>query len=154
VIRTVTGDVTAISGRILAHEHLQIDLSAQKGPANKIGAAEEDDVVGDLIKAKAHGLAGITDLSAPLWGRDPAALRRISQRSGVAVVCAAGFYWDPFPAIAVTGSIDAMRDAIAAEVQAGTDGTDVCCGVIKVGTAREVNVIAERLFTAAAAAAA
>jgi phosphotriesterase-related protein len=153
VIRTVTGDVAAINGRLLAHEHLQIDLSAQKGSANKIGAAEEDDVVEDLVKAKAHGLACITDLSAPLWGRDPAALRRISQRSGVAVVCAAGFYWDPFPEIAVTGSIEAMRDAIAAEIQAGTDGTDVRCGVIKVGTAREVNVIAERLFTAAAAAA-
>ena len=37
MIRTVTGDVDAIRGRILAHEHLQIDLSAQKGPANKIG---------------------------------------------------------------------------------------------------------------------
>jgi len=40
VIRTVTGDVEAIHGRILAHEHLQIDLSAQKGPANKVGEAE------------------------------------------------------------------------------------------------------------------
>jgi phosphotriesterase-related protein len=153
VIRTVTGDVAAINGRILAHEHLQIDLSAQKGPANKIGAAEEQDVVDDLIKAKAHGLAAVTDLSAPLWGRDPAALRRISERAGVAVICAAGFYWDPFPDIAVTGSIEAMRDAIAAEIQAGTDGTDVRCGVIKVGTAREPTVVAERLFVAAAAAA-
>ena len=41
MIRTVTGDVEAISGRILAHEHLQIDLSAQKGPANKVGAAKK-----------------------------------------------------------------------------------------------------------------
>ena len=29
MIRTVTGDVDAIAGRILPHEHLQIDLSAQ-----------------------------------------------------------------------------------------------------------------------------
>ena len=65
MIRTVTGDRAAVAGRILAHEHLQIDLSVQKGPANRIGAAEEDAVVDDLVDAKAFGLAVITDLSAP-----------------------------------------------------------------------------------------
>ena len=45
MIRTVTGDVDSIRGRILPHEHLQIDLSAQKGPANKIGEQEMDAVV-------------------------------------------------------------------------------------------------------------
>ena len=152
MIRTVTGDVDEIDGRILAHEHLQIDLSAQKGPANKVGAAEEDAVVEDLVAAKGYGLAGITDLSAPLWGRDPRALRRISERSGVKVVCAAGFYWDPFPDMALASSVEQIRDAMIAEVEEGADGTDVRCGVIKVGTAKEPNEPAERLFKAAAAA--
>src|SRR6478752_1200164 len=114
MIRTVTGDVDTIDGRILAHEHLQIDLSAQKGPANKVGAAEEDAVVEDLVAAKDYGLAGITDLSAPLWGRDPPALRRISERAGVHVICAAGYYWDPFPDIALTSSVEQIRDAMIA----------------------------------------
>jgi predicted metal-dependent phosphotriesterase family hydrolase len=152
VIRTVTGDVETIAGRILAHEHLQIDLSAQKGPANRIGRDEEDAVVDDLVAARAHGLAAITDLSAPKWGRDPVALRRISERSGVKVVCAAGFYWDPFPDVARTSAVEEIRDAMIAEVEQGTDGSDVRCGVIKVGTAKEPNEPAERLFKAAAAA--
>ena len=97
VIRTVTGDIETVRGRILAHEHLQIDLSAQKGPANRVGEAEMPAVIEDLRTAKQHGLAAITDLSAPRWGRDPAALRKISEAAGVPVVCAAGFYWDPFP---------------------------------------------------------
>jgi phosphotriesterase-related protein len=150
----VTGDIERIDGRILAHEHLQIDLSAQKGPANKIGEAEADAVVEDLRKAKEYGLAAITDLSAPLWGRDPAALRRISEASGVAVICAAGFYWDPFPEIAEKASVENIRDAMIAEIETGTDDTDVRCGVIKVGTAREPTEPAERLFRAAAAASA
>ena len=154
MIRTVTGDVDRINGRILAHEHLQIDLSAQKGPANKIGADEEAAVVEDLCKAKEFGLAGITDLSAPLWGRDPAALARISAASGVAVVCAAGFYWDPFPDIAAKASVEEICDAMIAEIETGTNGTGIRCGVIKVGTAREPNEPAERLFRAAAAASA
>ena len=154
MIRTVTGDIERIDGRILAHEHLQIDLSAQKGPANKIGAAEEEAVVEDLRKAKEFGLAGITDLSAPLWGRDPEALARISEAAGVAVVCAAGFYWDPFPDIAAKASIEEIRDAIIAEIEIGADGTGIRCGAIKVGTAREPSEPAARLFRAAAAASA
>jgi len=154
LIRTVTGDVAGVAGRILLHEHLQIDLSAQKGPANRIGAAEENDVIEDLRHAKEFGLAAITDLSAPGWGRDPLALRRISEAAGVAVVGASGFYWDPFPPIAIEGSVEAMRDAMIAEIETGVDATGIRCGVIKVGTNRgEPDQIPERLFRAAAAAA-
>jgi phosphotriesterase-related protein len=151
VIRTVTGDITAIAGCILAHEHLQIDLSDQKGPLVRIGAEEEDAVVDDLRHAKEFGLAAITDLSAPGFGRDPPALRRISERSGIAVVCAAGFYWDPFPEVAINGSVEALRDTMIAEIEAGVAG--VRCGVIKVGTHRGTpDAVAERTFRAAAAA--
>src|SRR6476646_5074908 len=108
MIRTVTGDIDIISGRILAHEHQQIDLSAQKGPMLKLGEAEIPAVVEDLREAKELGLAAITDLSAPLWGRDPKALRRISEEAGVHVVCAAGFYWDPFPEIAETAPVETL----------------------------------------------
>jgi len=154
VIRTVTGDIAAIRGRILAHEHLQIDLSVQKGPANRIGEAEEQAVVDDLLHAKEFGLAAITDLSAPDWGRDPAALRRISEQAGVAVVCAAGFYWDPFPAVAINGTVEQLREIMISEITAGVGGTGIRCGVIKVGTSRgEPDHVAERLFRAAAGAA-
>jgi phosphotriesterase-related protein len=154
VIRTVTGDIAAVHGRILAHEHLQIDLSAQKGPANRIGEAEAEAVVDDLRHAKEFGLAAITDLSAPDWGRDPVALRRISVAAGVAVVCAAGFYWDPFPAIAINGAVEELRDIIISEIETGVGGTGIRCGVIKVGTNRgEPDDVAERLFRAAVGAA-
>lgn len=154
MIRTVTGDIAVVQGRILAHEHLQIDLSAQKGPANRIGEAEEQAVIEDLRHAKEFGLAAITDLSAPDWGRNPAALRRISVEAGIAVVCAAGFYWDPFPGIAIDGTVERLRDSMIAEIETGVGGTDIRCGVIKVGTTRgEPDAVAERLFRAAVGAA-
>jgi phosphotriesterase-related protein len=154
VIRTVTGDIAAIVGRVLAHEHLQIDLSAQKGPANRIGQAEEEAVVDDLLDAKARGLAAITDLSAADWGRNPIALRRISEQSGIAVVCATGFYWDPFPRIAIEGTPEELRDIMIAEIETGVGDTGIRCGVIKVGTNRgEPDALAERVFGAAVAAA-
>ena len=154
MIRTVTGDIAGVGGRILAHEHLQIDLSAQKGPANRIGQAEEEAVVEDLRHAREFGLAAITDLSAPGRGRDPVALRRISEQAGVAVVCAAGFYWDPFPAIAIDGTTEELRDRMIAEIETGVGATGIRCGVIKVGTNRgEPDAVAERLFQAAVGAA-
>ena len=116
--------------------------------------AEEQAVVDDLRHAKEFGLAAITDLSAPGWGRDPVALRRISEQAGVAVVCAAGFYWDPFPAIAINGTVEQLRDIMIAEIETGVGATGIRCGVIKVGTSRgEPDDVAERLFRAAAAAA-
>jgi phosphotriesterase-related protein len=154
VIRTVTGDIAAVHGRILLHEHLQIDLSAQKGAATRLGADEEPAILEDLRHAKEFGLAVITDLSAPGWGRDLSALRRISERSAVAVVAATGFYWDPVPDIAVDGTVEQLRDMMIAEIEQGVGDTGIRCGVIKVGTNRGApDVVAERLFRAAAAAA-
>src|SRR5262249_60983704 len=106
--------------------------------------------VEDLQKAKEFGLAPITELSAPWWGRDPVALKRISEQSGVLVVCAAGFYWDPFPDVALAAPIEKIRDTMITEVETGADGTGIRCGVTKVGTAREPNEPAARLFRAAA----
>jgi phosphotriesterase-related protein len=151
LIRTVTGDIDSVSGRILAHEHLQIDLSAQKGAMVKIGENEIPAVVEDLRKAKEYGLAAITDLSAPFWGRDPAALQKISTQADVLVVCATGFYWDPFPEIAEKARVEEIAHAMIAEIETGVGDTGIRCGVIKVGTAREPNAAGERLFRAAAA---
>ena len=136
MIRTVLGDIAPTRGPVLVHEHLQIDLSAQKGPNNVLGPVQEDEIVADLQAARALGLTCILDLSAPGWGRDPVALARISSRAGLPVVCATGFYWDPFPAD-----------------MEGPDASGPRCGVIKVGTDKgEPNADVERLFCAAAAA--
>jgi phosphotriesterase-related protein len=82
------------------------------------------------------------------------ALRRISEQSGVAVVAATGFYWDPFPAIAISGTLAQLRDIMIGEIERGVGDGAIRCGVIKVGTNRGApDAVAERLFRAAAAAA-
>ena len=155
MIRTVLGDIAPTRGPVLVHEHLQIDLSAQKGPNNVLGPVQEDEIVADLQAARALGLTCILDLSAPGWGRDPVALARISSRAGLPVVCATGFYWDPFPADMEGASVETMRDHMIRELEIGTgpDASGPRCGVIKVGTDKgEPNADVERLFCAAAAA--
>jgi len=151
LIRTVLGDVENVEGSILIHEHLQIDLSDQKGPQVVIGRSDEDDIVSDLQAAKTHGLRAVADLSVPGSGRDPITLRRISERAGLHVICAAGFYWDPFPAPVVEGSEEKLCDQMIREIEDGIGDTGIRCGVIKVGTEPgRPSSTAERLLCAAA----
>ncbi|MBO0756527.1 MAG: hypothetical protein J2P54_11740, partial [Bradyrhizobiaceae bacterium] len=98
MIRTVLGDMQIPAGPILAHEHLQIDLSHNKGHDNVFGPEEEPDVVADLkVTVERHGLAGVADLSPVGGGRNIKALARISRNTNVAVVAATGYYWEPVP---------------------------------------------------------
>jgi phosphotriesterase-related protein len=151
MIRTVTGDIADIDGRILAHEHLQIDLCCQKGPEVVLGEAEQRDVIDDLSKAMQLGLKAVVDLSVLGSGRNPPGLRQISVQAGLPVVCAAGFYWDPYPQVVFDSSIEALRDMLIRELTVGIDGTGIRGGVIKIGTPRgDIGDPAARLFQAAA----
>ncbi|MDB5990178.1 MAG: putative phosphotriesterase [Herbaspirillum sp.] len=150
MIRTVTGDFTDINGPILCHEHLQIDLCCQKGPAVVLGEADQDDVINDLTKAMQFGLKAVVDLSVLGSGRNVAVLKQISQRAGLPVICATGFYWDPMPPLVYEVSVEALRDIMIEELTEGIEGSGIRAGVIKIGTHHEIIPQAERLFQAAA----
>jgi phosphotriesterase-related protein len=149
-IRTVLGDIAPPAGPMLIHEHLQIDLSHNKGPETVLGPGDIDDIIHDLVAARRdHGLRVMTDLSVPGSGRDLQALRRISSESGVAVVAAAGFYWDPVHPDAISGSVDQLRKTMVRDIETGEDG--VRCGVIKIGTDKgDTSEPTARIFQAAA----
>ena len=154
MIRTVAGDVEGLRGPWLCHEHLQIDLCCQKGPEVVLGDAEQADVASDLQRARQLGLCGVVDLSVHGSGRKPSNLLNISRLAELPVVCAAGYYWDPFPAEVHAGTVGSLRDALVREVTQGIGDTGVRAGVIKIGTGPgAIDGAAERLFEAAALAA-
>lgn len=154
MIRTILGDVEVLDGPILGHEHLQIDLSHNKGEDNILWQNEESAIIDDLNYTKVqYGLRVVADLSVPGGGRNPEALARISHQTGLHVVCATGFYWDAVPDIVVHSSHQKLRDIMIREIETGIDQTDLRCGTIKIGTDHtEPNSIFEKLFRAAAAA--
>jgi phosphotriesterase-related protein len=152
MIRTVLGDMEIPAGPILAHEHLQIDLSHNKGLDNVFGPEEEPDVVADLkLTVERHGLAGVADLSPVGGGRNVKALARISRNISVAVVASTGYYWEPVPNVVAEASEDRLVEIMTAEIETGAEGSDHCCGVIKVGTFEDsFSVATKKLFRAAA----
>jgi phosphotriesterase-related protein len=148
MIRTVLGDMEIPAGPILAHEHLQIDLSHNKGLDNVFGPEEEPDIVADLkLTAERHGLTGVADLSPVGGGRNVKALARISRNTGVAVVASTGYYWEPVPDVVAEASEDRLVEIMTAEIETG----DYRCGVIKVGTFEDsFGAATKKLFCAAA----
>jgi phosphotriesterase-related protein len=74
----------------------------------------------------------------------------MSRRLALPVVCATGFYWDPYSAAVAQAPVEALRDIMIREVTEGVDGTAIRCGVIKVGTSNQAFTgVEERIFRAA-----
>ncbi len=155
MIRTVQGDLDLPPGPILGHEHLQIDLSHNKGADNVFDASMVDAIVADLKQTMADfGLRAVVDLSVIGGGRNVKELRRIAELAGLAVICATGFYWEPMPDHLAVASLEHMRDLMIREIEHGVDATGIRCGVIKIGTNKDgPDASVETLFRAAAAAA-
>lgn len=151
MIRTVDGDIEGFGGPVLAHEHLQIDLSERKGPETVLGPAHEADIIDDLgFTVREYGLKAVVDLGADRFGRDLVAYRRIAAAAGLRVVCATGYYWDPITPYAVTMDVDALCERMVREITEG----EIRCGVIKIGTGSgEPDEAFGRIFDAAARAA-
>lgn len=152
MIRTVRGDRTLAPGPVLIHEHVQIDLSHNKGPATVLGPQHVDDIVADLLAAKRqYGLVAVGELSVPGSGRAPAILRQVSEATDIDIVCATGFYWEPVAETVAAAAVEDLRAIMVQEIETGVAGTDVRCGVIKIGTdVGAPGAVFERMFVAAA----
>lgn len=125
IVSTVTGPVDAADlGLVLPHEHLHNDLSGAYSPApdpavaailagpvraenawllhdnpyrslDNCGLDDAAAVLNDLQDFARHGGSTVIDLTPPGLGRRPAALRELSERSGVRVVMGSGWYLEP-----------------------------------------------------------
>jgi phosphotriesterase-related protein len=152
VIRTVTGDIDpADLGVCYPHEHVL------GGPP---GQPDDSDLVLTSIPAAVRELTwfreaggrALVEMSPPDYGRDVAGLRRVSEESGVYIICASGFHKDQFSAPWVRDrTIDALTDRFIGEVHDGVDGTAVRAGVIKAASSlNRITPNEEKVFRAAA----
>ena len=156
MIHTLTGPVDPRSlGRILPHEHLIVDFSTVSRNNNHV-LNDVDLAVDELALLDGTGVDCLVEVTLPGVGRDPSALRTISQRSGVRIVMGSGWYRSSYhpPAIDRTPT-DELADQIVAELVDGItlpDGTTVKAGVIgEIGVQWGfISAGEERVFRAAA----
>ncbi len=168
-VMTVTGEISPSEmGVTLIHEHILVDASRWwRGP--DAGASErvamgpvEASIIGELrmdpfanldncvlddVVAAAEELGQVRDLggrtvvdaSGPGNGRDPHALRQISEATGLQIVMGSGFYLDGSHPTRLNGmSVDDIADEITRDATEGVGGSGVRSGLIgEIGVSAE-----------------
>jgi phosphotriesterase-related protein len=134
-LHTVMGPLSyeAVRGPVLSHEHLALDLDLQ-GDGGAVLDAERH---GPAVTAELAALREEFDLSLVIeltcrgMGRDPRALAAIARESGVAVVAATGWYYEPFhtPEVAAA-SVEELAGSLVREIEDGFDATGIRPGVL------------------------
>jgi len=160
-VMTVTGAIAAPDlGLTLMHEHILNDCRcwwhAPKTPerqyladsfvcieilselrqdpfVNKHNITLDDEplAITELKDFARHGGHTVVEPTCQGIGRDPRALKRISQACGLNIVMGAGYYLGSSHPAKVAGmTIDEIADEIVQEATVGVDGTDIKVGLI------------------------
>jgi phosphotriesterase-related protein len=153
---TVRGPIQpADLGITLSHDHLIIDAFKLFGEASGSYAwimDDEDVAIAEVQRFKAAGGGAIADPTNIGIGRNPAALRRISEATGVHIVMGAGWYRErAYPPYVYEEMPDALAERLVQDLLVGVDGTDIRAGFIgEIGTERgHISPAQERVFRAA-----
>ena len=107
----------------------------------------------ELAEYRLAGGGSLVDATSGGLGRNPAALRRISEAAGVRIIMGAGWYRERvYPAYVYERDTNGLADLIVTDIMRGADGTDVRAGIIgEIGTERKyITPAEERVFRAAA----
>ena len=138
-LMTVQGPMDARAlGHFQMHEHIFVrpTPASERNPALQI-----DDEERSLVELRAYHAAGggaILDAQPGGAGRDAAALRRLSQSSGVRIVTVTGYHLPAFYAPAhwiFTDDCAALQDRFLAELRGETVEGGVCAGAVKAAIA-------------------
>jgi predicted metal-dependent phosphotriesterase family hydrolase len=153
MIRTVTGDIEPDDlGFTYSHEHLLGAPPQHKRTDDDLVILDEEMALAEARAAVAVGVRSLYEASAWDYSRDPAALRRIAQETGLNIIACGGFNkgeW--FDELLADQSIEELTARIVADVQDGMDGTGVRAGAIKFGTSyNRVSPVEDRVLRAAA----
>jgi phosphotriesterase-related protein len=155
-VETVDGPVAPDAlGVTLTHEHVFLELWADDGHGAMLQTRDEDLLVAEIAAFRAAGGGCLVDQTPGGAGRDPLGLRRVSARTGVAIVTGCGWYTEPYypPADGLARrSADHICDALVHEILEGLDGTGVRPGIIgEIGASQGwLSPLEERVHRAAA----
>jgi phosphotriesterase-related protein len=152
-VMTVQGPIPADTlGKTAMHEHVLIDLFRVSRLSDFL--LNDEEMAADEVRLfKDAGGATIVDVTTPDLGRDPLALRRISEATGVHLVMGCGWYRQPFyPEEIDRTTVDAIASQMIGDITNGVGETGIRAGIIgEIGSDKNyVSAQEERVFRAAA----
>lgn len=150
--RSVAGDIDAVQiGNTYTHEHIYCDPRPIYTDET-LALTDIDKIVKELKIFKQAGGATIVDGTASDYGRNPDALLRASQLSGVNIIATTGFYlFDFHPQWLSEAAVECIADHFDKELTEGMSGTTICAGQIKCAvSATFIHPREEKILRAAA----
>jgi phosphotriesterase-related protein len=139
-IVTVNGPIRSDElGKSLIHEHILVDfIGADKiNPSRWDHAVVEKKVLPYLLECKKLGVKSFFDCTPSFLGKDPALLKRMSDKSGLHIITNTGYYGAVqnkyLPPWALTESAEQLATRWTEEFENGMDGTTIKPGFIKIG---------------------
>jgi phosphotriesterase-related protein len=140
-IQTVTGSIAPEAlGVTYAHEHILCDqrkcrtvaMTARGTDGGVMVLDDEAVAVRELAALTTLGADAMVEVTMQAWGRDVAALRRISAATGLKIIATSGFYIEAcHPSFVREHGIDQLAAGVAREVTVGVDGTGIRTGLLK-----------------------
>lgn len=129
MIKTVCGEIPDDQlGATLTHEHLYVDLSIHSGNPDNI-VTDETLVIRELAVFREAGGQSILEMTPIGLSRNPQALRRISEASGVHIVEGISFYQEnTYPQWVHTATVIEIADFFVRQIEEGDKG--VCAGFL------------------------
>ncbi len=154
-VMSVTGPVDeADLGRVLVHEHITIDM-----PGQELDPSYAPDIpeiiarsVDQLQKLRDLGVGAIVDPCPIEMGRDPELYAIVSEKSGVKIIFATGFYMEASGIPQYWRARDAQEIAefYLSEITDGVGSTGLRPGIIKAATGLDASPLERRVLAGAA----
>mgnify|MGYP001417666787 CR=1 FL=1 len=153
IIQTAVGPIQAKNlGRTYIHEHLRINLSAQKNDPDA-DLNEPAIISAELRYLKKLGIDSLIEVTNLGMGRDVAILKQLAEASGINVIVSTGFYKEPFlPPYVMEMDEASLAAILSKEILYGIDDTGIKAQVIgEIGTSKnEITPDELKIFKAAA----
>ena len=157
-VQTVTGPIEVDAlGPTLVHEHFYFSY-----PGDTLDPADDFDrdrcievALERVEQVQEHGIQTWIDPTPIECGRDPELLAEISERTGLNIVCATGFYHEHIglPYYWRVRSEDEVYELYMHELTEGIDGSGIKPGIVKVASGDPVTEQERKVIRAAGRAA-
>lgn len=125
-------------GYTLMHEHIFIDLSGVK-KLDDCRLDCKDETIEEFKELYKNGVRNVTEVTNIGMGRDINYIREVSEKSGINVICATGFYKEPFyPEFVYEKNEKELSEIMKKEILEGMEETDVKAGIIgEIGSSKD-----------------
>lgn len=139
------------NGYTYPHEHITIDLAGPKNDSDcRLDCFEESSA--ELRELADMGVANIIDVTNRGMGRNIQYILDMEQATGINILCATGWYKDPFLPDEVSAlDSDALADIMTGELTEGIEGLKKASVIGEIGSSlREITPNEHKIFEAAA----